>query len=297
MNDSTASPLRFAHVPLTTGVRLHYAEQGRADGHPIILLHGYTDSWFSFSGVLPLLPTSYRVYALDQRGHGGSDRPASGYAVRDFAADVIAFMDAMRLPQATVVGHSMGSLVAQELALTAPERLARVVLAGSGTTLRSEEMLEFQRGVDALQDPVAEQFARELQVSTIYHPVPDEFLNTAVAESLMLPARVWRTALAGQLAVDYAARLDRIQTAALILRGEQDTVFTQAAQDALVAGLKTAIVKVYPETGHALHWERPEEFARDLDDFVVGRSVGYARLRGTERDVEFCNGARPSKPK
>src|SRR5262245_29905615 len=64
------APVRFADVQLATGVRLHYAEQGDPQGHPIILLHGYTDSWFSYSRVLPLLPTRYRAYALDQRGHG-----------------------------------------------------------------------------------------------------------------------------------------------------------------------------------------------------------------------------------
>jgi non-heme chloroperoxidase len=269
MNNFTASSPRFANAHLTTGVRLRYAERGRADGHPIILLHGYTDSWFSFSRVLPLLRTSCRVFALDQRGHGDSDRPASGYAMRELAADVMAFMDAKGLPQATLVGHSMGSLVAQEVAFAAPERLARLVLVGSGTTLRNEQMLEFQQAVDALHDPIPAEFAREFQVSTIHHPVPEDFLDAAVAESLKLPASVWRHALAGQLAVDYAAQLGRIQTPTLILRGDQDTVFAPAAQDALVAGLASVIVKVYPETGHALHWERPKEFARDLDDFVV----------------------------
>jgi non-heme chloroperoxidase len=263
-------PLRFADVNLTTGVRLRYAEQGASAGHPVILLHGYTDSWFSFSRVLPLLAASYHAYALDQRGHGDSERPASGYAMRDLAADVVAFMDAQDLPQATLVGHSMGSLVAQEVALAAPERLTRLVLVGSGTSLHNEAMLEFQRMVDALQDPVPAVFAREFQVSTIHHPVPEDFLDAAVAESLKLPASVWQYALMGQLAVDYAAQLGRIQTPTLILRGDQDTVFTRAAQDALVVGLAaTAVSKVYSETGHALHWERPAEFVHDLEDFIT----------------------------
>ncbi|HKG95645.1 MAG TPA: alpha/beta fold hydrolase, partial [Gemmatimonadaceae bacterium] len=88
------APPRFDDVRLPTGVRLRYAEQGDPSGHPIILLHGYSDSWFSYSGVLPLLPERYHVYALDLRGHGESDRPAAGYAMRDLAADVVAFMDA-----------------------------------------------------------------------------------------------------------------------------------------------------------------------------------------------------------
>ena len=68
---------RFADVRLSTGVRLRYAEAGDPAAPPVILLHGYTDSWFSWSRVLPPLAARHRVYALDQRGHGDSDRPAA----------------------------------------------------------------------------------------------------------------------------------------------------------------------------------------------------------------------------
>lgn len=269
MNHKDATPLRFADAQLTTGVRLHYAEHGDSAGHPMILLHGYTDSWFSYSRVLPSLSSTYHTYALSQRGHGDSERPASGYTMPDFAADVVAFMDAMGLPQATLVGHSMGSLVAQEVALAAPERVTRLILIGSTTNMRSENVLQLQQEVNALDDLVPPEFAREFQVSTIYHPVPDDFLDRAVAESLKLPARVWRAALAGQLAVDYTAQINRIQMPTLVLRGDHDTIFSRTAQDALVAGLANAVLKVYPETGHALHWERPSEFVSDLEEFII----------------------------
>jgi pimeloyl-ACP methyl ester carboxylesterase len=107
---ASANP-RFADVRLSTGVRLRYLEQGDPAGRPVILLHGLTDSWFSFSRVLPGISKAHRVYALDLRGHGDSDRPAAGYAPREMAADVIAFMDALGLRRATLVGHSMGSFV------------------------------------------------------------------------------------------------------------------------------------------------------------------------------------------
>lgn len=86
-------PLTFASARLRTGVRLQYAEQGDRAGDAVILLHGYSDSWFSFSRILPLLPDSYHVFALDQRGHGDSERPDGGYAIHGLATDVLAFMD------------------------------------------------------------------------------------------------------------------------------------------------------------------------------------------------------------
>ncbi len=266
-----APPLRFADVRLTTGVRLRYAEQGDPTGRPIILLHGYSDSWFSFSRVLPLFPAAYHAYALDQRGHGDSDRPASGYTMRDLATDVIAFMDAMGLERATLVGHSMGSMVAQQVALAAPERVAQVVLVAPATIniVHNEAVLELKQAVESLTDPVPAEFAREFQVSCVYQPLPAEFMDRVVAESLKLPARVWRALMAGLLHADHPARVGESRIPTLILWGEQDAFFPRAEQDALAAVLGAAPLRVYPETGHAPHWERPEEFVRDVEAFLT----------------------------
>ncbi len=268
-----AAPLRFANARLATGVRLHYAEQGDPAGEPVILLHGYADSWFSFSPVLPLLPARYHVFALDQRGHGDSDRPDGAYGMHDLADDVVAFMDAQGIPAATVVGHSMGSFVAQQLALRAPERVSRLVLIGSATTPRNlNGMVDLQSTLDGLEDPVPKAFGREFQASTVYQPLPPAFMDTVVAESLKLPARVWRSVLTGMLATEPAEGLRGLAVPSLILWGDRDVLAPRADQDALLATLGTATLRIYPETGQALHWERPAEFARDLEAFI-GRTA------------------------
>ncbi|HXG64807.1 MAG TPA: alpha/beta hydrolase, partial [Blastocatellia bacterium] len=265
-----APSLRFNTARLSTGVRLRYAEQGDPAGRPLILLHGYSDSWFSFSRVLPALAATFHVFALDQRGHGDSDRPESGYAMPDFAADVAAFMDAMGIRRAAIAGHSMGSFVAQHVAAAAPERVARLVLIGSVTAPRRLAGFdEFQQAVESLNDPVPEEFAREFQVSTVYQPLPDDFMQRVIAESLKLPARVWRAIMGGMLAADAAAPLKQIETPTLILWGDRDAYCRRAEQDALAASLADAVLKAYPETGHALHWERPEQFVRDLEAFIT----------------------------
>src|SRR3712207_3608974 len=129
----TLAQLRFATARLATGIQVHYAEQGdpalRAGrGEPLVFLHGTGDSWFSFSRLLPLLPARYRAYAFSQRGHGDSERPAAGYALDDFAADVAAFLDAVGVERATLVGHSTGTIIARRVAEARPERVARLVL-------------------------------------------------------------------------------------------------------------------------------------------------------------------------
>lgn len=278
-SNSQTPSLRFAEVQLRTGVRIHYAEQGDAKGQPVILLHGLTDSWFSFSRVLPLFGANYRVYALDLRGHGNSQRPAQGYRMADFAADVLAFMDAMNIDAATLVGHSMSSFIVQRIAQDAPQRVTRLVLVGSATTARNAETLQFQQTVNQLQDPVPAKFAEDFQIATIHQPLPKEFLQRVVAESLKLPAHVWRAALAGMLATDGKPRLAKIKIPTLILWGDQDAFFPKSEQQRLAAGLSRGVLKIYADTGHALHWERPEQFVRDLEEFLAPNRVAASPTR------------------
>ena len=264
---------RFANIELSTGVRIHYAEQGPAKGMPMILLHGYSDSWFSYSLVLSALSRDTRVYALDLRGHGNSDRPAAGYAMRDLAADVIAFMDAKGIARATIVGHSMGGFVAQQVALVAPRRVSALVLMGTGTTPRNFSGLdEFEKVVKELPDPVPDAFAREFQLSTIQVPVSQAFVDRVVAESLKLPARVWREVMVGLITYEPAVALGRAGIPTLVIHGLKDPWVPAAEADALAAMVGTKRVVKYSDAGHAMHWERPAAVSRDVLAFLVETS-------------------------
>jgi non-heme chloroperoxidase len=262
--------VKFATTQLATGVTLHYAEQGDPTGEAIIFLHGYSDSWFSFSRVLPLLSPSYHAFALSERGHGDSDKPECCYTLDDFAADVDAFMEAVSIEEATLVGSSGGAFIAQRVALNYPHRVSRFVLNASGVTLLDNEaVMGLGEEMLALEDPISPEFVREFQESIVYQPVPQEFLDTVVSESLKLPARVWRDYWEGVvLAPDHASRLGEIDVPTLILWGERDIIFSHQEQERLVRAIPNATLKVYPETGHAVHWDRPEEFVRDLEAFM-----------------------------
>jgi pimeloyl-ACP methyl ester carboxylesterase len=224
-----------------------------------------------------LLSPEYHAFALTGRGHGDSDKPEAGYTVDDFAADVDAFMEAVGIERATNVGHSGGTLIAPRVAVRYPHRVSRLVLIGSAIMgANNEAMVGLGEEVRALEDPIPPEFAREFQESTIHHPIPEEFLSTAVSESLKLPARVWRDYWEGViLAGGHAAQLGEIDAPALVVWGDQDAFFPREEQDRLVTAIPDAALEVYPETGHALHWERPERFVRDLEAFVNGttRSV------------------------
>lgn len=260
---------REGSVRLSTGVELRYVEQGRRDGPVVVFLHGYTDSHHTWDLNLPHLPRRFHAYALDQRGHGDSSRPECCYSQPDFAADVVAFLDAMGVQRATLVGHSMGSFIARQVALEYPERVEALVLVGSAPTVAGNEVaLWLKSAVDAQPDPVDPAFIHEFQASTFYRPIPASYLDTLVSESGKLPARVWRAALDGLIAEDHSARLGDISVPTLVVSGDQDGFFSVAEGQALATAIPNATFLLYEGTGHGLHAEQPHRFVHDVQRFL-----------------------------
>jgi pimeloyl-ACP methyl ester carboxylesterase len=99
-------------VHLATGVTVPYIEQGDPEAAAVLLLHAWVESSACFDRVLQQVPPTLRLFAMDQRGHGGADKPANGYALVNFADDIEAFMDAVGLQSAVLLGSSSGGYVA-----------------------------------------------------------------------------------------------------------------------------------------------------------------------------------------
>jgi pimeloyl-ACP methyl ester carboxylesterase len=270
--------LTLRQIQLPGRVRLEFAEQGGRSSTPVIALHGVTDSWRSFEPVLPHLPSELRVMALTQRGHGDSDKPAGGYRPADFAADVAAFMDMMEIERAVLVGHSMGSVNAMRFAIDHPSRVSGLVLAGTMPWFgRPPELVEYYREqIVPLADPVPDAFARDFQQSTLARPIAASMLDRFVAESLKVPARVWRAAFAGFTGDDFSLRLREIEVPTLIIWGRHDAFCSATDQEAMLGLMPIARLVEYPDAGHAMHWEEPQRFALDLSRFVTSVAVGAA---------------------
>jgi pimeloyl-ACP methyl ester carboxylesterase len=246
-----------SQVTVSGDVRLNYVHGGPQDGPAVIMLHGYSDSSFSFSRVLPLMPPHLRVIAVDQRGHGDSSRPANGYTMWHLAGDVLGLMDALSIGSATVVGHSMGSFVARAVSERAKERVWRLVLIGTALYSRNAATGALAGMVEGLTDPVDESFIREFQRSTIARPVPPEFFERVVSESKKVPARIWQAALDGLLS--YRPQWP-IACPTTLLGGELDSVFSAEEQASLFLATEHSTLHLEPGVGHTLHWEMPERF-------------------------------------
>jgi non-heme chloroperoxidase len=259
-------------IEVSGNVNLQYVEQGQADGTPVIFLHGITDSWHSFERVLPLLPKSIHAFAISQRGHGNSDRPANGYHPRDFANDLADFIKKKDLGKAVIVGHSMGGIVAQQFALMYPELLKGMVIVSSDAAFRDNKGLpEFHEEIIKMKGPAIDPaFMDAFQKGTIARPIDTAYYQLLVAEGLKVPARVFKSAFYELMEVDFTPELWKVKAPVMIMWGDQDGFCLRGDQDNLKNNIINSRLVIYCGTGHALHWEEPILFAEDVIRFVRG---------------------------
>ncbi|MEV5974049.1 alpha/beta hydrolase [Streptomyces sp. NPDC051921] len=266
-----ASGIAVHRAELRDGPVLPYAETGRPEGATVVLVHGYADSWWTFEPLLRRLPPSLHVYAPTQRGHGDADKPADGYLPEDLAVDLVAFMDAVGIGRAVLVGGSSGGVQARIVAGRYPDRVAGLVLLGVPADLAGKPAVtELWETVRGLEDPVDRGFAEGFSAGLTAEPVGRGFLETVVEESMKAPARVWRETLRGLLETDLRATLGGILVPTLVVWGDRDPLLTREEQQMILDAVPDSRLIVYEGVGHVPYWERPERVARDISDFVRG---------------------------
>ncbi|WP_214473213.1 alpha/beta hydrolase [Mesorhizobium sp. dw_380] len=255
-------------VRLKSGLRHHYVRTG-SSGPTVVLLHGFLDSWRSFHALFEGLGRRFQLFAYDQRGHGDSE-PAKDYAISDFADDAIDFLENVVGAPAYLVGHSLGSIVAQRVAAKRPDLVAKLVLIGGALTAADHPGLrELQTGLEAFTDAVPDEFVDAFQRSTVFAPISEDAIGVYIAESSKVGIGAWRGALRGLVDEPAEAGASVIAIPTLILWGEEDGVFDREAQRALAGNFPDHVAINYPQVGHAPQWEIPDRVATDIENFLL----------------------------
>jgi pimeloyl-ACP methyl ester carboxylesterase len=264
---------RKQSVRLANGVTLAYVEMGNPKGEPLLLLHGYTDTSRSWTLVAPYL-FRHRLLIPDQRGHGGSDKPACCYSATVFAEDARLFLDSMKVKKAAVAGHSLGSMVAMTLAAEHPDRVTKIALIGSTALVpvkRGDWLWTNAHALKAPLDPNSD-FLREWHPANQPTPVDKAFATAAMAEILAIPLHVWRGVIRELAEVPAGRHAADVRAPVLILFGGKDPLFPAEHHAALVKAFPKAEARVFPDLGHNLAWERTSEVGPVLARFFGGAS-------------------------
>ncbi len=265
-------------LELSNDLHLPYFELGDTAGYPVIFLHGFTGSLHEFEPIFKYLPQDHHAIALTLRGHGDATHPESGYPLSDFSTDVENFLQAMDATDVILVGHSMGSAVAQRFAIDNPENTLGLVLVSAVYTLPGDLKLQeyFDSTISKLEDPIDPEFVRIFLDSIRVKPISDELFEVLYHEALKVPARVWIQAFEGRLIDNISEELGRIQSPTLLIWGDQDHRSLRKDQDAILAAIPDSRLKLYKGSGHLVHLEESEDFASDIANFLEEVTIAGA---------------------
>lgn len=265
-------------ISLSTGVKLQYVEQGAPTGVPVIFLHGICDSWHSFKMVLRYLPGNIHAFSLTQRGHGDSEKPLSGYASTDFAADVAAFIRQKKLGSAVVVGHSMGGVHAQTFATRYPQLIRALVIVDSDPSFGTiPGMKSFQLEVMQLQGKISWEYMDAFQKACISRPIDSAFYRLLVDEGVKIPLYVFQAAMNGIVDTDFTGSLPNLQCPVLVFWGDKDAFCDRRGQEIFAQKIKKLTMKIYEGIGHSPNWQEPERMAKDITQFIQSFQLQKAK--------------------
>jgi 3-oxoadipate enol-lactonase len=244
------------------GVRLYHELHGPSDAPALILLEGMGGDIPGWRRNIPRLAEHLRVIAYDFRGNGNSDEPAGPCTMATFVEDTLALLDSLRVDRAHVYGQSFGGMVAQELALNAPERVRTLILActhaGPAHAIRSTEA-KVPKG-----EPWRTMYAPGFPDRHPEHVAEDLRIGSAQPEHPIGGRRQWE-AMQG---FDSLERLPGLRMPTLVLHGTQDLAIPVENARRLASRIPGAELVLLDGAGHLYHSERPEEADAAVLDFV-----------------------------
>ncbi len=294
---TTTPPIEFEHHNISTnGINLHVVQAGPKESEPVLMLHGFPEFWYGWHAQIQYLATQgFRVWAPDQRGYNLSDKPKDieAYRMYNLVADVVGLIDAMGHEKINLVGHDWGGAVAWAVAMRHPDRLKKLAILNSPhpevflKTLRQNRRQRLKSWYMAMfQLPLLPEAlllagngtgaARALMSSS----KPRTFTDSDIAEYKQAWTRPgamtcminWYRAL-GRSPSSGTPRGDmRIHVPTLILWGMNDIALDRSMAQPSAEMCDDAKLITYPDAGHWIAHEKPDEVNRELTAFFRGQS-------------------------
>jgi pimeloyl-ACP methyl ester carboxylesterase len=270
------------HTVLVQGQRIAYLDVG--EGPPVILIHGFGGSMWQWEYQQHTLSQHFRVVTLDLPGAGLSDKPEIDYRPDQMLDFFLGFMDAVKIPQATLVGNSMGAGLAIGMALEYPTRVAKLVLVDGLPQHVMEKLTSpsVRRALETRAPDWLISFGNMLFGGLMIESVLKEIVHDP---ALLTPAVIERSNRNRQrpgiikpiMAVrenlplwesEFAVRVGTITHPTLVLWGEEDRVFPIAVGEELHQIIKGSQFIRIPKAGHIPQWERPDVVNQELITFI-----------------------------
>jgi 3-oxoadipate enol-lactonase len=267
---TTNSKAKFAE---SGGVKIAYEAKG--SGEPLVFIHGLGYERHGWGPLPDLLADDFQVITFDNRGVGESDVPEGPYAVAQMCGDVVAVLDAAGAERAHVLGVSLGGYIAQEVALSQPRRVRKLVLGSTSPG---------GKGAFPMPDAGADGFARfptmereaglRLMVENALgeHGVRErpELLEEIYKYRLQYapPLPGWYAQSFAGATFDAYDRASSISAPTLVFHGGDDNIVDPRNAELLTRLIRNSLLHVIPDRGHLVMWEEGEALAPVVREFL-----------------------------
>jgi 3-oxoadipate enol-lactonase len=255
------------------GTRLHYVEGG--DGFPVILLHGNGLTHAAWRHFFPQAAKHYRTIAYDLRAMGGSEAPGRRGVVftnEDHARDLEAFLDALGIERAALVGHAFGAMVAMRTAIDHPERVRALVIVDTAAKMEGRTLASLPGWAETVERdgmlPLVEETMDRWFIPRVHRDHPDtiRFYADMVAAN---PPMGYAANCRGIPQYDIGSEIGSIRAPALVIGGSDDRSVSLPSKEALARGIPGARMVVVPDASHTVPEEQPETFNRVALSFLA----------------------------
>jgi non-heme chloroperoxidase len=277
--DENVAPMRTSTVPGGGGLRLHVREWGKANGPPILFIHGWSQNHLSWAKQYESsLADEFRLVAYDLRGHGMSEAPREPEHYTDerlWADDVAAIIDQLGLVRPVLVGWSYGAFVISDYVRAhGQDQISAINFVGGGVKL-GESVLGTMIGpgfLDHFADATADDLPTNIRAmrsfvrACVVKRVADEDIETAACCAVVVPATI-RANLAAR-EIDGDDVLSALTVPLLVTHGRADSVALPAMAEHVLTTCPTAEASWYDGVGHVPHLEEPERFNAELAELT-----------------------------
>lgn len=260
----------------TNGIKMYYEESGSGD--PVIMIMGVTANGAVWEAHAEDWSQHFRCIMPDNRGVGLSDKPAGDYTSAMMADDYAGLMDELGIEKARIVGVSMGSIIAQELALRHPDKVQSTVLMCSWAKCDRYATAIFEHMIDCKSRLRPEQFMKWVQTLIFTKPFWDndeahqgllDGLNDAATNSSPQPVHGLEGQVAACINHDTTDRLGQINCDTLVIGGVNDMFTPKWMSDEVAAAIPNSEQHMYENAGHAFHWECMDDFNPRIREWLT----------------------------
>lgn len=249
----------------------HSIVSGKKDFPVILLLNSLGTTTNMWNPQLPLLEEHYRVIRMDTRGHGDSATPQGPYSLDELVSDALGTLDRYDVPNASVMGCSMGSMTALGMGLRAPDRIDRIVCSAA----RADAPAPFRDSWDQRTDVINEKGVSALWEGSLGNWLTPAFRDSETEQVAFLKSEFLKTTDEGYKGcaaalkeLDYLRHLPNLDVPTLFVAGSEDKGAPPAVMQEMAETAKDGQFVMIPDAGHIINVNAPEAFSLAIMNFL-----------------------------